>query len=358
MKKIAVLLYGQPRFWNLSYKSIIQETTFEGYTTDYYFHFWDKISYGHKDEERLVTEREKEEIINIYKPEKYEFTNYDPLIEDTNKIYKHVEIAREDVRDLNLQKSIFETCYPEHLLYYIGQFSSLERVANLIDKDYDYIFRIRTDLLFVTPDLYPTTEHYLQDKRFYYNKMLNDQKGIFCKFGDLQIWEGAVDKSGNNTDHQPKIRKTYESITYVNNNFYGKHRNSVVNDIYNPEKQYIHIKDWSFLGSGQEMLKHIKSYKQTIINMIYKSQQFLLKNKIDINWAAGEIVCGEALTEEKINAIEIGHDFINNMMIPNRFVKIANKHTKQCILDRPHIRVLADSDITLKDQYKKIINNE
>jgi len=44
------------------------------------------------------------------------------------------------------------------------------------------------------------------------------------------------------------------------------------------------------------------------------------------------------------------------MIVPNRYVKIANKYTKQCILDRPHVRVLADSDITLKEQYKKIIN--
>jgi len=45
------------------------------------------------------------------------------------------------------------------------------------------------------------------------------------------------------------------------------------------------------------------------------------------------------------------------MTIPNRMLKIANKDTKQCILDRPHVRVLADSDIPLKEQYKKIIDS-
>ena len=44
--KIAVLLFGQPRFWDLSYESILQETSFEGCTTDYYFHFWDRVAYG------------------------------------------------------------------------------------------------------------------------------------------------------------------------------------------------------------------------------------------------------------------------------------------------------------------------
>ena len=48
-------------------------------------------------------------------------------------------------------------------------------------------------------------------------------------------------------------------------------------------------------------------------------------------------------------------EYIDKMTIPNRILKIANKHTKQCILDRPHVRVLADADTSLKEQYKKII---
>ena len=64
----------------------------------------------------------------------------------------------------------------------------------------------------------------------------------------------------------------------------------------------------------------------------------------------------ELLGLNNINAAELGHDFLDRMTIPNRMLKIANKDTKQCILDRPHVRVLADSDIPLKEQYKKIIS--
>ena len=66
--KLAVLLYGQPRFWDLSYESIIQETTFEGCTTDYYFHFWDKIAYGHSDPESSITDKQKQKIVDVYQP--------------------------------------------------------------------------------------------------------------------------------------------------------------------------------------------------------------------------------------------------------------------------------------------------
>ena len=54
--KLAVVLFGQPRFWDLSYKSIIQETTFENSTTDYYFHFWDKIAYNTDDPEYKLSD--------------------------------------------------------------------------------------------------------------------------------------------------------------------------------------------------------------------------------------------------------------------------------------------------------------
>ena len=110
------------------------------------------------------------------------------------------------------------------------------------------------------------------------------------------------------------------------------------------------------LGSGKDMLQSIKYYLSTIRLMIDKSRVFIKRDGIDVNWSAGELVCGEVLGLLGINASELGYDNRNQMIIPNRVIKIANKHTKQCILDRPHVRVLADSDIPLKEQYKKIIN--
>ena len=45
--------------------------------------------------------------------------------------------------------------------------------------------------------------------------------------------------------------------------------------------------------------------------------------------------------------------------LPNKSIlKIENKHTKECILDRPHIRVLADSNVSIKKQYLDLIANK
>ena len=360
--KLAVLLYGQPRFWDLSYESIIQETTFEDSTTDYYFHFWDRVAYGHHDWESggKLTQEDKDKIVSIYKPKKHLFTDYDPLEEVEEQIFKIVKTYKEkyETKSLNLSKTIFEVCEPWHLRYYLGQFVSLQQGANLIEEEYDYIFRIRTDVLFVTPDLYEKEQSYKVDKRLFYHRLYKKERGIFCKFGDLQIWEGAKDVSGDHTDHQPQKRTTYEEFSFLNNKIYAKKRNKSHCDIYDPETQYLHMKDWYIIGSGNEMMCSMKQYLATIISMISKSAKFLKKDSIDINWAAGELVCGEVLGLNGINAAELGHDYINKMIVPNRLMKIANKHTKQCILDRPHVRVLADSDVSIKKQYMDLIANK
>ena len=360
--KLAVLLYGQPRFWDLSHESIIQETTFENSTTDYYFHFWDQVSYGHNDWESggKLTQEDKDKIVSIYKPKKHLFTDYSPLEKVEEEVFKMVEGYKEKLNSsLNLSKTIFETCKPEHLRYYLGQFVSLQQGAELIDEEYDYIFRVRTDVLFVTPDMYEEERFYKSDKQLFYHRLHKQEKGIFCKYGDLQIWEGATDISDSGDEeenHQPKKRTNYNTFVVQDNKIYGKKRVTSECDVYDPRTQYLHMKDWYLVGSGQDMLWSIKQYINTIMIMIEKSRKFLKEDGIDINWAAGEIVCGEVLGLNGINAGELGHEFLDRMTIPNRLMKIANKHTKQCILDRPLIRVLADSNIPLKDQYKKIIN--
>lgn len=362
--KIAVLLYGQPRFWKLSYDSIIQETTFPGVQTDYYFHFWDKIGCAIEDTlsdtEIPVTDNEKQKIINAYKPKAHLFTDYAPLNQLATVFYKKISKKRKLLEEakVNLLKTIFEVNEPKLLNYFLGQFVSLNLGANLIKEEYDYIFRVRTDTLFPVVDLYDNTQEYERDKNIFYHNIFNKkEKGVFCKYGELQQWVGAVDVSGNHTDHQPEVRNTCEHITYLQDNFYFRRRDKSGCSVYNPNKHYIHLKDWYLFGSAPEMLTCMKSYLNTIEDLMEKSYKILSSTGIDVNWGAGELVCGENLFANKINAKEVGQEFIDFMKVPNRIIKIANRHTKECILSRPKIRVLADIDTPIIEQHKNIINN-
>ena len=369
--KLAVILYGQPRFWDLSWESIIRETTFEDSTTDYYFHFWDSVAYHSHDPEYQLTEEDKEKIVSIYKPKKYSFTDYTLLEEECKNIYEIVEkntnkieafARRTPQNKFNLRKSIFEITEPEHLRYYLGQFVSLQQGANLIEEEYDYIFRIRTDVLFATPDFYQNIDEYTKDKQLFYDNIYKKEKGIFCKFGDLQIWEGARNissESDEEENHVPKKTTNYSKFIFTNEKIIAKRRLDVKpvpkDETYNPKTQYLHMKDWYMLGSGKDMLQSMKYYLSTIRHMIDKSRVFIKRDGIDVNWSAGELVCGEVLGLLGINASELGYDDRNEMIIPNRVIKIANKYTKEFILKRRHIRVLADTDKSLKEQYRGII---
>jgi len=452
--KIAVLLFGQPRFWDLSYKSIIQETTFENSTTDYYFHFWDKIAYHSDDPEYELTDNDKKKIVAAYKPKKYSFTNYSILEEACKEVFKVVQKNKKDInkffdKRLNyytgksselpgeerisgsispkdqiidtssmslddilnnappprtpdmashpfqrmksygdnpdiqrhkerLYKTIFEITEPQNLDYYLGQFVSLQEGAKLIEwegEEYDYIFRLRTDVLFVTPDLYKNKKQYINDKRLFYNRLYKKEKGIFCRPGDLQVWEGSCQSEDMSHDSEPDYgpikRIYYNSFSCANDEISADKPHTSIDDIgknpialgalanqsnkYNPTTQYLHMKDWVILGSGPEMLLCMKEYINTIIYMIKKSKRFLIENGIDNNWAAGELVCGEVLGLNGMRAAELGFEFYNEMIIPNRYTKIANEHTKSFILNRPHVRVLADCDMSLTDQYKEIL---
>jgi len=415
--KLAVVLFGQPRFWDLSYKSIIQETTFENSTTDYYFHFWDKIAYNTDDPEYKLTDTDKANIVDAYKPKKYSFTDYSILEETCDDVYRIVKKQKKElnkfldekhgtpekellptdtiediinnVQKLNndniqrhasrLRKTIFEVTQPKNLTYFLGQFVSLQEGAKLVEEEgeeYDYIFRLRTDVLFVTPDLYKNKTDYLNDKQLFYNRIENLDKGIFCRTGDLQIWEGSchsddvgVKNKFGLPNYGPKERIFCSKFKYANNKMTARpHKSSITKKLhtsnskntksytYNPETQYLHMKDWFMVGSGSEMLLSMKQYVNTIIHLIKKSKQFLIENGIDNNWAAGELVCGEVLGLNGICASELGFEHYNKMIIPNRFIKIANEHTKEFILNRPHVRVLADSDISVEEQYKKLIH--
>ena len=43
--KVAVLLFGQPRFFNITKQLIREEFELPGHTVDFFAHFWDKVGY-------------------------------------------------------------------------------------------------------------------------------------------------------------------------------------------------------------------------------------------------------------------------------------------------------------------------
>ena len=82
--KIAVLFYGQPRFFNITKGFIKKEFTFDGHTTHYFAHLWENVGYTPDGVEQ--TERElTEDILSNY----FLVKNY--KIEDNEYMFKLID---------------------------------------------------------------------------------------------------------------------------------------------------------------------------------------------------------------------------------------------------------------------------
>ena len=65
--RIAVLLYGQPRFFNLTYKRIKEEYNLPGVHFDFFIHFWEKVGFSpacDKTADYIVNDNLLEQIIS------------------------------------------------------------------------------------------------------------------------------------------------------------------------------------------------------------------------------------------------------------------------------------------------------
>ena len=96
MGKIAILFFGQPRFIHESFNSIKQEFTFPGYTTDYFFHFWDKVAYRSNDPESDI---DKRKLIKLINPTKYSFSDYTDLNNACVDVFELVQEGKKSLKD-------------------------------------------------------------------------------------------------------------------------------------------------------------------------------------------------------------------------------------------------------------------
>ena len=78
--KIAVILYGQPRFFDKSWSFLKEEFQYDGIEFDFFVHFWKEVSYSPRGEvDDLITAdvgTKTEEIIKKLNTKKYLIDDY------------------------------------------------------------------------------------------------------------------------------------------------------------------------------------------------------------------------------------------------------------------------------------------
>lgn len=394
-KRIAILFYGQPRFLQESINSIKEEFSIPGYTTDYFFHFWDVVAYKSTDEEKAV---DQQNILQAVKPVRYSFTDYTQLDIVTKEIYDDVIKSKELIKDNNLIKpqNIFSINDPTNLKYYLGQFISLQNVTNLLEKytkenniKYDVVFRVRTDLFFTEKLWYehlkkPASQHpgkeetiynksegektpaklndYQYDKFLTYIKPVQRYKdGLFVNKGDLGLWEKFIKIQDNKIDNT-KISFTGEFKTAVSGIEFENSGNEIIcmrrdgrkeMTFFNTEYVYnyvdFHVKDWLLWGTQEAIINIHKELINAVKYHIKRSLQRINLHERDNNWGSGEIITGLAAFLSKTNLYDVQLNISRiNALQMRRFFKIINNLSKENMHGLENITVKQDTIENMK----------
>ena len=206
--KVAVLLFGQPRFFELTKKFIKDEFDLPGHEVDYFVHFWDKIGYIPNGTEELY---------------------------DKDKLYDSIKSTLPNVRNILIQSydqeencsNLTEMCQNliyfanklhnrrlpigtniESLYYKFGQHWSMkrcfDRIQNYEKKNnfkYDLIIKCRTDIVYRSKKTYPSEKEYYDTKNDYYFNLDFDKpsvKSTALRFLDLTAKMDNKAKDGFN----------------------------------------------------------------------------------------------------------------------------------------------------------------
>ena len=128
-KRVAGILYGQPRFLEETHKSIKQEFEIDGVKTDYFYHAWNQLGYG-------LEQQHKNENINLEKNKLTELYNklYSPLAGEVTDNIEQSEIISNVL--LSTKKTLIarKTESLNWELYSSGQFYSLQKAFEYLDS--------------------------------------------------------------------------------------------------------------------------------------------------------------------------------------------------------------------------------
>ena len=171
MKRVAVIIFGQPRFFNITWPLIKQEFEFEDVEVDYYIHFWDQVGYTPNSTEVNATDIYSD-IDNILSKE---FEGHNVQITDYTELDKLCLNLKTFYNNITYNIPVED--YQDGLRYRFGQHLSIKKAYNEIVKHekekefkYDLILKTRSDIIYRFPGCYKTVEEYTRIKKDYYFK--------------------------------------------------------------------------------------------------------------------------------------------------------------------------------------------
>jgi hypothetical protein len=180
--KIGILFFGQPRFFDLTKEFIKNEFTFQDHTTDYFAHVWDQIGYTPKGVEHDTSSDVNDILSNFFQAKDYKIDDYTTINKITNSFKTIFSILKTETNH-NLPVSDEDT----ELRYKFSQHYSLEQAFIMLKKyeiknniKYDLVIKVRTDIVYNIPSLFPTFDEYTKYKNEAYFDISFTEPAVKC----------------------------------------------------------------------------------------------------------------------------------------------------------------------------------
>lgn len=169
--KIAVLFYGQPRFFDLTKERFLEEYNFSDHTVDFFIHFWEEIGFipDCDRESKYVVNKDLIKDINVLKPKKYSVTSYAELDALTPMLKRTLSFLKDNKSVIGAKP------FPTKSRYNFGQHLSLKKSYTLMEEyerelnfKYDLVIKVRPDFIFKDRACYDNDEKYEKAKLNFY----------------------------------------------------------------------------------------------------------------------------------------------------------------------------------------------
>jgi len=184
--RIAVILFGQPRYIELTYKHILEEFNTLPYPVDFFGHFWELVGYTPEDERG----RPNASVPFIQKIRKIDIVNKLPfkdIIVEDNTIIDDMCLSWMKINTFCLDGMLpIPDCIGD-ARYYLSQHYSVRRAYNLLRGyenhnkfKYDVVIKTRTDLIYRNQSCYKDEKHYLEHKLNNYCNIKQDVPTVYA----------------------------------------------------------------------------------------------------------------------------------------------------------------------------------
>lgn len=200
MKRIAVLIHGQPRFLNYTWKYIKEEYSVPGYDTYYFGHLWEDVGFVPDDclHSNYIKQDIKSEILKQFTD--VSITNYEILDEVTKNFHPKISLyLHNKIKTLDNIPGVVKK-----LRYRYGQHVSKQLCYDICcayeskhNIKFDILVVIKTDFVYKRKNCYKNPEKYDLERLDLYKNLKHNSnivKNVTICYEEWESWTKMIKK--------------------------------------------------------------------------------------------------------------------------------------------------------------------